>query len=331
MNAAGNSERGCADELPTVSVVVATHNRAHMIGATLRSIAAQTYPRLETVVVDDGSTDGTEHVVAAIAAEDRLSIVYHRQANAGCAAARNAGVRLSRGELIVFLDSDDQWAPTAAEVLTSTLVRSGADFAYAPSLEVFPSRRWRREIVVPPSAAGRPEAFATEHFLHHEVRQGAFMCKRSVFTSIGGMDETLRHNEDSDFVQRVAIRYRGTYVDTPTVRCFHHDGNKSADRPSIYDALLVSAAQILEEFPEFARSLGENADRRLGALRVLQIEALARAGRIDDARAAAAQVSRLPAAVRISLALGTARPLAVQRWVEQGFGGLALHVRQTLR
>jgi glycosyltransferase involved in cell wall biosynthesis len=310
---------GGTGELPLVSVVVATFNRAHMIEQTLRSIAAQTYGRLETVVVDDGSTDATEDVVERVGAATGLDIVYSKQTNAGCAAARNAGVELATGELIVFLDSDDQWLPDAAEAMVDELRASGADFVYAPSIEVYPQAGWRgREVVVLPPAARRPESFAAEHFLDHGVRQGAFMVRRQVFLDLGGMDVSLSHNEDSDFVQRVAIRLTGAYVSLPTVRCYHHLGNKSGDRPSIYYALIASNLRTLREFPEFACSVHNRADAKVRNLRVKLVEELSLAGRLDEARSVADEVDgRLPKTVRVALRTGMTQPLLARRFARR--------------
>lgn len=320
---------GGTGELPLVSVVVATFNRAQMIEHALRSIAAQTYSRLETLVIDDGSTDDTKHVVDRIGEKAGLPIIYRWQANTGCAAARNAGVEHATGELVAFLDSDDRWVPEAAESMVEALLRSGAAFAYAPSIEVFP--KWGpdgREIVVPPPAIGRPERFAAEHFLRHGVRQGAFMLRREVYLEVGGMDVSLRHNEDSDFVQRVAIGHMGAYVDLPAVRIYHHAGNKSADRPSIYRALLASNTRILEEFPEFACMVGNHAEAKLHDLRVKLIEELVVAGRLDEARSVAQQVGgELPVMLRVALGVGMTWPLRALRYARRMGGGALARVR----
>jgi glycosyltransferase involved in cell wall biosynthesis len=310
--------RPLSSEPPLVSVIVATYNRAHMIEHALTSIANQTYRPIEAVVVDDGSTDDTDAVVTRFRETSDLPILYSKQENAGCAAARNAGVSLARGELIAFLDSDDRWIQTAAEVMVDMLLESGADFVYGPSIEVFRLRN--REYVAEPPAPGRPDRFALEHFLRPGIRQGACMFSRRIFLEGNEMDVSLRHNEDSDFVQRVALRYRGAYVARPVVRCYHHGGNKSADRPRIYEALLQSTMEILDEFPDFARTLDARGDARVREVRVLLVEALIVAGRFDEAKALAAQIGRpLPVATRVAFGTRNSFPLRATR-----YGGWAL-------
>ena len=89
---------------PRFSIVIPTYNRSSSVLDTLRSCLEQTYSDLEIVVVDDGSTDDTRDVLAAI--DDPRLVVVHQE-NAGPAAARNHGMRKATGEYIAFLDSDD--------------------------------------------------------------------------------------------------------------------------------------------------------------------------------------------------------------------------------
>jgi glycosyltransferase involved in cell wall biosynthesis len=97
-----------SEQWPLVSVVVPVYNGERYIEDCLRSVLEQDYPALEVIVVDDGSSDGTEARVSAIG---DARVAFHRQANSGSAVARNRGVELARGEYIAFNDSDDLWAP----------------------------------------------------------------------------------------------------------------------------------------------------------------------------------------------------------------------------
>lgn len=115
---------------PRLTVVVPLYNVEEYLGACLTSLAEQTLPDLEVVMVDDGSTDGSGRVAEEFAAKDpRFRLV--RQENGGLGAARNAGVREagSGGEFLAFVDSDDIVPPGAYERMIAELDRSGSDFA----------------------------------------------------------------------------------------------------------------------------------------------------------------------------------------------------------
>src|SRR4028118_1383709 len=97
------------------SVVIPCYNQARFLGEAIESVLSQTYTDFEVIVVDDGSTDDTAEVASSYAAEDaRVRLV--RQENRGLAGARNRGLAESRGEYVVFLDSDDRLAEEALEV-----------------------------------------------------------------------------------------------------------------------------------------------------------------------------------------------------------------------
>lgn len=99
------------DNLARVSVIIPTYNRSSLLRLTVESVLAQTYPNIEIIVVDDGSTDDTTMMMAQYAGR----VTYIRQANQGGAAARNTGIRIATGEYFNFLDHDDLIMPTKIE------------------------------------------------------------------------------------------------------------------------------------------------------------------------------------------------------------------------
>ena len=100
-------------EKKEISVIIPTWNRAGTIRRSIDSVLAQTYEISEVVIMDDGSTDDTEEVIAAIGDE---RVHYHRMPeNGGASRARNAGVDKAKHEIIAFHDSDDVWEPDKLE------------------------------------------------------------------------------------------------------------------------------------------------------------------------------------------------------------------------
>ena len=90
-----------------ISVVIPVHNDAKFINDCMRSVLTQSFSEFELIVVDDGSTDDSSHIIDSIK-DPRIRSI--RIAHAGVAVARNAGVKIAQGELIAFLDADDLWA-----------------------------------------------------------------------------------------------------------------------------------------------------------------------------------------------------------------------------
>lgn len=111
---------------PLVSVIVATYNREHLLRKALESIVNQTYPHIQVIVVDDGSTDRTAQLVSEFGA-----IEYVYMEHGGQSIARNLGLSKARGEFIASLDSDDEWCPTFLEKCMDRLIDGQFDFVFA--------------------------------------------------------------------------------------------------------------------------------------------------------------------------------------------------------
>ncbi len=244
-----------------VSVIIPTWNRAALVGEAIQSALDQTHPWCEVIVVDDGSTDETPTVLAGYG--DAIRVV--RTANRGCAMARNAGAEKARGAYLAFLDSDDRLELDHASLLVPELeadLRAG--FAYSDGRHM----ALDGSLLEPaPAMAGRgvEEGFAEAFFEHPYVYMPAALIRAEKFRAVGGFDETLRHNEDSDLLLRLAMQYPVRYVPAQTARVRLHPGRKSGDRPALYRALLVSARKAAAD-PSFAARLGARLPRRLGEL-----------------------------------------------------------------
>ena len=112
--------------LPLISVVMPVHNRARYVAEAVNSILAQTYPRFEFIIVDDGSTDGSSEIVRALAARDpRIRLLFLAPCSRG--RARNAGIALARGEYIAHMDDDDIALPDRFAVQLDWMRRTGVN------------------------------------------------------------------------------------------------------------------------------------------------------------------------------------------------------------
>lgn len=187
--------------MPRVSIIVPTYNRAHTITRALDSLLVQTYPDLEIIVVDDGSTDSTRDILAGY--DDRVR--YHYQQNAGPAAARNTGIRMARGEFIGFLDSDDTVSPTKVALQVALLdARPEIDWVVTGVQMIAEDGETVLEEIV---------TFNVDEILKEillTVSRGLFpphvpLMRRECIERVGLFDETLPAREEQDFWIRVAM------------------------------------------------------------------------------------------------------------------------------
>ena len=188
------------DPLPAVTVVIPTRDRVRLLTThALRSALSQEGIALEVIVVDDGSTDGTEESVAAIA-DTRLRLVRHEQPR-GVSAARNTGIAAARGEWLAFLDDDDLWSPVKVRRQLETAAEHGARWVYAASLVVDEQTQPLYAHRVPAGSA-----IAAELEGGNVVPAGLsnVMVRADLMREVGGFDETLAQGEDWDVWLRLS-------------------------------------------------------------------------------------------------------------------------------
>lgn len=123
---------------PRISVIIPAYNEEKSIAKMLGSVKAQVFEDFEAIVINDGSTDGTQKVIDRICAEDdRFSCIV--QENCGTGAARNAGIEAAAGEYLVFFDAGDYAYPNALESLYSAVRNVMADIAVGHIEDAFDS------------------------------------------------------------------------------------------------------------------------------------------------------------------------------------------------
>jgi glycosyltransferase involved in cell wall biosynthesis len=190
-----------------VTVVTAAYNMGGYIAETLDSILGQDYLNVESVVIDDGSTDNTAAVLARYAADPRVRVI--RQANAGQTVAKNRGIAEARGEFVAFCDADDVWD-------CRKLSRQVPEFLRADDVAVVFSE------IDCIDAEGRPlPAVSMRRYDGHITAQllidnfvpfPSVVVRASVLHAMGGFDERLTMSIDYDLWLRISTRYRFVYV-----------------------------------------------------------------------------------------------------------------------
>jgi len=185
--------------MPTISVIIPTHNRAWVLKEAIDSVLAQDFHDFEIVVVDDGSTDNTPKIL-----ESYEQIRTVKQGHRGVSAARNAGIARAMGNLITFLDSDDLWLPGKLSA-QADFFNTHPDAMICQTEEIWIKNGIR---VNPKKRHKKHSGMIFEHCLELcIISPSAVMMRRCLFDEVGVFDETMPVCEDYDFWLRVACRF----------------------------------------------------------------------------------------------------------------------------
>ena len=207
-----------AGTLPLVSVIIPAYNGARFLAEAVNSVLRQNYPKLEIVVVDDGSTDDIAEVVEGLPVQVR----FLRQPNAGPAAARNLGLRAASADLIAFLDVDDLLPPRTLQAQIRWLAdNAGCDVAIGRGqlLEHIASENDFRFV-------GSP----SEAFVHYI---SSALYRRRAFEKNGLFDPLLRFAEDTDWFARAEGRLRIDRLDMVTLHIRRHAHNSTRNKTTL--------------------------------------------------------------------------------------------------
>ncbi|GAB4486979.1 MAG: hypothetical protein OHK006_15480 [Thermodesulfovibrionales bacterium] len=247
---------------PKVSVIIPTYNRKGYVCDAIDSVLNQTYRDFEIVVVDDGSNDGTGEALLARYGE---RIRYHRKENGGCASARNHGIRVARGEYITFLDSDDMFTQDKLENHVGVLeANPDIGLVYADSF-VSDGKRLHLTASVKPD---RDKSIACPLFMTTHVGSGSFTARRACIDASGYFDESMRYNEDTDFLLRLSVHVKAFRASKPAYVRRDHAGGKSRNTVKLLEALYDSSEAFLAQQPAFRERIGKKASRRLAQIRL---------------------------------------------------------------
>jgi len=248
-----------SEGLPLVSVIIPTYNRWPMVCESIDSALAQDYPALEVIVVDDGSTDGTDEKLAERYG-DRVRYIW--QENQRQAAARNTGIEAASGDLIAFLDSDDLWLPGKLQ-------------AQVRSLQAAPEAGFSYTICLNADARGNPTNGAYgdsalghsgdlfETMLHHEpVILPSMVVWRPCLIDVGMFDEEQTDCEDTELILRLALAHRAKFVNEPFVLIRQHEGRGT------YEAIRTGtrARSQVRMYRKLLRVLPPSRDRMRSAI-----------------------------------------------------------------
>ena len=230
---------------PSFSILVPSYNQAHFLTAALDSLRAQTLGDWEAIVVNDGSTDGTAHVMERYAREDPRIRPFHKE-NGGVASALNRGLAEARGEWICWLSSDDLFLP-------HKLASHGEAIRDDPGLRFMHTNY---EVLLEQTGRRSPSGIDVGQYIPPADMQVLKLMEinylngisiavhRDVFAAIGGFDEALHYGQDYDLWLRASARFRSLFLDDATCVTRVHPGQGTTlfTEAGIYDSARAGLA-----------------------------------------------------------------------------------------
>ncbi len=224
---------------PLVSVIIPAYNAAWCICRAIDSVLEQGYRSMEIIVVDDGSSDDTQQVLAPYG--EKLCVV--KQANGGLSNARNTGIQTARGDYVAFLDADDWWLPGKLEAQVRLMqdhpeigfcsVATNVEDPDGNFLNLWPCPQWQGSFL---------EALFHENAAVAGSGSGV-MARRELFEKAGLFDEGLKSLEDIDMWMRLAAVAGYACVNEPLAVILKRPDSMSRNLAVMRDA----AIQVMEK------------------------------------------------------------------------------------
>ena len=232
-------------ELPLITVITPTYNRGGFIIECLQSVIDQDYGKIEHIIVDDGSLDGTRELLQPYI--DDGVIDYYYQENRGQGAARNFALSKARGEFICFLDSDNLWLPyKLSRQIEVFAERTDVDVIYGDKITINEhSEEINRNNIKRYSGYIAPRLIR-DNF----VSMNTVMARKLCFDELGGMNDKRRVADDYDLWLRFSARYNFLYLPEYFAKYRVMDDQISSDKTRRFDSNWQIISEFRQEFPD---------------------------------------------------------------------------------
>lgn len=239
---------------PKVSIIIPVYNKVAFVRESIESALGQSYPNIEVVLVNDGSTDGSLAILQEFKANNPDNIVLIDQINGGVSQATNAGIAASSGDFIQFLDADD--------LMSSDKIHHQVEFLNSKPRGAMASSEWV-------SFSGNIESFnrfnlkifkdynfgiemLIDLYDRSEMMQpGVFLTPRSVILAAGPWDENLTINQDGEFFCRVMLQCKGIFFEPRGKVYYRKPGESNVSQQKSYKA----ASSLLESYRCYEREI----------------------------------------------------------------------------
>ena len=228
-----------------VSIVIPTHNRAHLVGRAVKSVMGQTFPDFELIVVDDDSGDDTKAVVNGFR-DKRIRYLRHGS-NLGAPAARNTGISNAQGEYIGLLDDDDEWYPQKLEKQVNKFSEVSEKVGLIYTGHEVRGNDGRLLHTYLPESKGDVRL---RLLLGTTIGSPTPMIRKSCFEKVGLFDESLTSCQDWDMWKRISDHYEFDFVPEILAIGYQHGKQISSD----FSSMIPGRTQMVEKhLTEFRR------------------------------------------------------------------------------
>jgi glycosyltransferase involved in cell wall biosynthesis len=237
--------------IPEVSVIIPTYNRAYCIHTAIDSVLQQSFTNFELLIINDGSTDDTSTLLTKYQQLDSRIRVINMQVNAGATAARNIGIKASKGMYIAFQDSDDHWSPTKLakqlEVFKTSSLKPGVVYCQISrddGVQTKTSPNTSRELngnilstLVYENTIGTPSA----------------MVEKNLLNLVNGFNEKLKRSQDWDLFLRLSVITKFQMINEPLVQSkvlADSLSKNTAEKSRSLSEILNTNSSLFDKFPK---------------------------------------------------------------------------------
>lgn len=257
------------DRTPLVSVVIPSFNAASTLERAVQSARGQTYRPLEIVVIDDGSSDATPELLDRLAGSDL--IVVRNQKPSGASNARNQGVQRAGGELVAFLDADDEWFPNKLALqVPALLANPRATFAACGGSVIDLDGRYAPDQYPGVRKVGGAEAWRAI-LRANFIATPSVLAWRKALIDAGLFDVSLRVAEDQDMWIRLAVAGDLVYLDRPLIVIHEQPSSLTGGQPRIKLQQTYTLPMLHRHLDHLKERLDRSEQRRILAERYSRI------------------------------------------------------------
>ncbi len=194
------------------SVIIPLYNKSAFLGKALNSVLSQTYKDYECIIVDDGSTDGSEKIADSYSAKYKNITVIH-QFNSGVATARNNGVKVSSGEYVCFLDADDWWEDDFLYVVNDIIIKIPNAGIYGTNYYYFKNNKGHLRLDIKTGVFDYFNEYSKR--LQMPLTSSSVCMPKNIFNEMSGFNPKLKLGEDFDLWVRIALKYPTVFINKP--------------------------------------------------------------------------------------------------------------------